>query len=156
MESQRVSYGPSFPGCRDASDTTSPSSRDSWHGKFYKGNGEAVRSLRLTAKLRDFQKYAEIDGVLSKELEQWNEMLRNEAVKMCQEKKFHCAFFEGSDTNSVVDAYELKVRLEYILERISIISEAANTERPSSVTGFACSLVELWRLDQYTPYSILE
>ncbi|GAB2221408.1 hypothetical protein Drorol1_Dr00012584 [Drosera rotundifolia] len=135
IESQRVSYGPAFPGCRDASDTTSPSSRDSWHGKFYKGNGEAVRSLRLTAKLRDFHKYAKIDGVLSKELEQWNEMLRNEAVKMCQEKNFHCGFFEGSDTNSVVDAYELKVRLEHILERISIISEAANTERPSSVTG---------------------
>ncbi|GAB2272025.1 Very-long-chain (3R)-3-hydroxyacyl-CoA dehydratase [Dionaea muscipula] len=134
-ESQRASTRQSFAVCREASDSTSPSSRDSWHGKFCKGSGDAVRSLRLTAKLRDIHKYAKVDAELSKELEQWNEMLRNDAVKMCQENNFQSGFFEGSDTNCVVDAYELKVRLEHILERISIISEAANTERPSLVTG---------------------
>ena len=36
-------------------------------------------------------------------------MLKNDAVKLCQENNFNTGFFEGSDNNSVVDAYELKV-----------------------------------------------
>ncbi|KAJ7957183.1 dual specificity protein phosphatase family protein [Quillaja saponaria] len=36
---------------------------------------------------------------------------------------------------AVVDAYELKVRLDHILERIALISEAANTEKPSLITN---------------------
>lgn len=36
-------------------------------------------------------------------------MLRNDAVKLCQENNFNTGFFEGSDNNCVVDAYELKV-----------------------------------------------
>lgn len=36
-------------------------------------------------------------------------MLKNEAVKLCQENNFNTGFFEGSDNNSVIDAYELKV-----------------------------------------------
>lgn len=36
-------------------------------------------------------------------------MLRNEAVKLCQENNFNTGFFEGSDNNICVDAYELKV-----------------------------------------------
>ncbi|GFZ03939.1 dual specificity protein phosphatase family protein [Actinidia rufa] len=75
-----------------------------------------------------------VDVELNKELEQWNEMLRNDAVKLCQENNFNTGFFEGSDNNSVVDAYELKVRLEHILERIALISDAANTEKPSSIS----------------------
>jgi atypical dual specificity phosphatase len=31
--------------------------------------------------------------------------------------------------------FNLQVRLEHILERISLISEAANTEKPSSITN---------------------
>ncbi|XP_031277233.1 dual specificity protein phosphatase PHS1 isoform X1 [Pistacia vera] len=118
---------------KESSDSTSPMSREGWHGKFHKGSGD--RSLRLTAKLRDFHKWAKVDAESSKELEQWNEMLKNDAVKLCMENNFNSGFFEGSDHNSVVDAYELKVRLEHILERITFISEAANTEKPSSVTG---------------------
>ncbi|KAK3183233.1 hypothetical protein Dsin_030519 [Dipteronia sinensis] len=110
-------------------------SREGWHGKFHRGSGEAVRSLRLTAKLRDFHKSAKVDAESNKELEQWNEMLRNDAIKLCQENNFNSGFFEGSDNNCVVDAYELKVRLEHILERIALISDAASTERPSSITG---------------------
>ena len=30
-------------------------------------------------------------------------------VKFCQEKNFNTGFFEGSDNNIAVDAYELKV-----------------------------------------------
>ncbi|KAL5795360.1 hypothetical protein ACOSQ2_000180 [Xanthoceras sorbifolium] len=120
---------------KESSDSSSPMSREGWHGKFHRGSGEPVRNLRLTAKLRDFHKFAKVDAESNKELEQWNEMLRNDAVKLCQENNFNTGFFEGSDNNCVVDAYELKVRLEHILERIALISDAANTERPSSITG---------------------
>lgn len=36
-------------------------------------------------------------------------MLRNDVIKLCQENNFNSGFFEGSDNNSVIDAYELKV-----------------------------------------------
>ncbi|CAI8619313.1 unnamed protein product [Vicia faba] len=133
-ESQRTP-SKSLSSCnRDCSDLTS-GSKENWHGKFTKGNGEPHRNLRLTAKLRDFNKFAKVDAESSKELEQWNEMLKNDAVKLCQENNFNTGFFEGSDNNSVVDAYELKVRLEHILERIALISDAASTEKPSAVTS---------------------
>ncbi|PON67250.1 Dual specificity phosphatase [Parasponia andersonii] len=132
---QRSAPRSSSSGNKENSDSSSPVSRDGWHGKFCKGSAESVRNLRLTAKLRDFQKYAKVDAESSKELEQWNEMLKNDAVKLCQENNFNTGFFEGSDNNCVIDAYELKVRLEHILERIGLISEAASTERPSSITS---------------------
>ncbi|XP_042491461.1 dual specificity protein phosphatase PHS1-like [Macadamia integrifolia] len=119
---------------RTSIDSASPISREGWHGKFCKGTAEPLRSLRLTAKLRDFNKFAKVDTELNKELEQWNELLRTDAVKLCQDNNFNTGFFEGSDTNSVVDAYELKVRLDHLLERIMMISDAANTEKPSSIT----------------------
>ncbi|KAI3472658.1 hypothetical protein Pfo_031088, partial [Paulownia fortunei] len=102
---------------------------------FSKGSGGALRSLRLTSKLRDFHRFAKVDADLNKELEQWNDMLKNDAIKLCQENNFTTGFFEGSDSNYVVDAYELKVRLEHILERIGLISDAANTEKPSPISG---------------------
>lgn len=122
-------------GCKESLDAGSPISREAWHGKCNKGSAEPHRSLRLTSKLRDFHKYAKVDAELNKELEHWNEMLKNDAVKLCQENNFNSGFFEGSDSNCAVDAYELKVRLEHILERISLISDAANTERPSPISG---------------------
>ncbi|OMO94706.1 hypothetical protein CCACVL1_05877 [Corchorus capsularis] len=134
-ESQRTAPKSSSSGHRESMDSSSPMSREGWHGKFYKGSGEPLRSLRLTAKLRDFHKFAKVDAESSRDLEQWNEMLKTEAVKLCQENNFNTGFFEGSDNNSVVDAYELKVRLEHTLERISLISEAANTEKPSLITS---------------------
>ncbi|XP_030488928.2 dual specificity protein phosphatase PHS1 isoform X2 [Cannabis sativa] len=130
---QRSATRSSSSGNKETSDASSPVSREGLHGRFCKGSVE--RNLRLTAKLRDFQKYAKVDAESSKELEQWNEMLKNDAVKLCQENNFNTGFFEGSDNNCAIDAYELKVRLEHILERISLISEAANTERPSSITN---------------------
>ncbi|XVE63746.1 hypothetical protein DITRI_Ditri07aG0044900 [Diplodiscus trichospermus] len=134
-ELQRTAPKSSSSGYRESMDSSSPLSREGWHGKFYKGSGEPLRSLRLTAKLRDFHKFAKVDAESSRDLEQWNEMLKNDAVKLCQENNFNTGFFEGSDNNSVVDAYELKVRLEHILERIALISEAANTEKPSLITS---------------------
>ncbi|XP_057983167.1 dual specificity protein phosphatase PHS1-like isoform X2 [Malania oleifera] len=134
-ESQRTASRQSYSGNKEGSDSSSPISREGWHGKFNKGNGDPLRSLRLTTKLRDFHKFAKVDAESNKDLEQWNEMLRNEAVKLCQENNFNTGFFECTDNNSVVDAYELKVRLEHTLERIALISDAANTEKPSSITS---------------------
>ncbi|CAO2184655.1 unnamed protein product [Urochloa humidicola] len=119
---------------RDGLDQPSPSCRESFITKHFKGNGDPSRCLRLTVKLRDFNKYAKVDSELSKEIEQWNDMLRTEVVKLCQDNSFNTGFFEGTDNSTAVDAYELKVRLEHILERISLISDAASTERPSQVT----------------------
>ncbi|XP_038976631.1 dual specificity protein phosphatase PHS1-like isoform X1 [Phoenix dactylifera] len=125
----------SSPGGRGSPDSISSISRDNWNGRHFKGSGDTSRSLRLTMKLRDFNKSAKVDAELNKEVEQWNEMLREDVVKLCQENNFNTGFFEGNDPNIVVDAYEFKVRLEHILERIALISDAANTERPSNVTG---------------------
>nr|XP_043617318.1 dual specificity protein phosphatase PHS1 [Erigeron canadensis] len=123
-------------GCKENLDSISPISRDSSsHGKNVKGHSaEPLRTMRITSKLRDFHKYAKVDAELNKELEQWNELLKNEAVKLCQENNFNSGFFDGSESNFVVDAYELKLRLEHILQRISLISDAGNTEKPSLIT----------------------
>ncbi|MED6194489.1 Very-long-chain (3R)-3-hydroxyacyl-CoA dehydratase [Stylosanthes scabra] len=121
-------------GGRDCCDSGS-ASREGCHGKHSRGSSEPHSGLRITAKLRDFNKFAKVDAESSKELEQWNEMLKNEVIKLCQDNNFNTGFFEGSEDNCVIDAYELKVRLEHILERIVLISEAANTEKPSAVTN---------------------
>ncbi|XP_013643483.2 dual specificity protein phosphatase PHS1 [Brassica napus] len=129
------SVAPRTPGSENkegGGDATSPKSRESWHGRYSRG-GESLSSQRLAAKLRDFHKFAKIDAESNKELDQWNETLRNEVMKLCQENGFNTGFFEGSDNNSCTDAYELKVRLEHILERISLITKAANTEKPSMI-----------------------
>ncbi|XP_017436470.1 dual specificity protein phosphatase PHS1 isoform X1 [Vigna angularis] len=133
-EPQRTASKASPSGNRDCSDFT-PTPRESCHGKFYRGNGEPLRSLRLTTKLRDFHKFAKVDAESSRELEQWNEMLKSDAIKLCQDNNFNPGFFEGSDNNCAVDAYELKIRLEHIIERIALISDAASTEKPSAVTS---------------------
>ncbi|XP_061957498.1 dual specificity protein phosphatase PHS1-like isoform X2 [Populus nigra] len=135
-DSQRMAQTPrSSLGSKESSDSSSPMSRESWHGKLSKGSGEPLRSPCLTTKLREILKFAKVDTETNEELEHWNEMLRNDAIKLCQENNFNTGYFEGSDSNCVVDAYELKVRLEHILERISLISEAANTEKPSLITN---------------------
>ncbi|CAA6654343.1 unnamed protein product [Spirodela intermedia] len=133
-ELQRATPKSSSPGSRWSFDSASPLSRENWGGRYFRGNGEP-RSLRLTMKLRDFNKFAKVDAELSKEMEQWNETFRTEVIRLCQENYFNTGFFEGGDGNFVVDAYELKVRLEHILERTALISDAANTEKPSSITS---------------------
>lgn len=56
----------------------------------------------------------QVDAELNKELEQWNEMLKNDVINLCQENNFNTGFFECSDNNIVVDAYELKVKLALV------------------------------------------
>ena len=63
-----------------------------------------------------------MDAELNKELEQWNELLKNEAVKLCQENNFNSGFFEGNESNAVVDALELKVNTETIRTVIFLAS----------------------------------
>lgn len=132
-----LSGKPSFKSpFKDSSpETVSPVTRDNLHGRHSKGNGDPLRSMRLTLKLKDFNKSLKVDGEINKELEVWNESLRAEAVTFCQENGFNTGFFEGGDNHTVVDSYELKVRLEHLLERMALISQAANTERPSCVTN---------------------
>jgi len=60
----------------------------------------------------------QVDAESSKELEQWNEMLKSDAIKLCQENNFNPGFFEGSDNNCVVDAYELKVIFTSLLSNL--------------------------------------
>lgn len=51
-------------GNKDSPDSSSPASRDNWHGKYSKGSSEHLRNLRLTAKLRDFHKFAKVWNML--------------------------------------------------------------------------------------------
>ncbi|XP_073157094.1 dual specificity protein phosphatase PHS1-like [Henckelia pumila] len=134
LESQRTPPRPPSSGFKESSES-SPIPRDSSHGKFSKGSGDPLSSLRLTSKIREFYRFAKVDAELNKELEKWNDMLKNDAIKLCHENNFITGFFEGIDSHGVVDAYELKVRLEHILERIGLISDAANTEKPSEISA---------------------
>ncbi|XP_078439406.1 dual specificity protein phosphatase family protein isoform X2 [Wolffia australiana] len=125
---QRATPRLSSPGGRAGFESPSPLSR------CFRDNGEN-RSLRLTMKLRDFSKLSKSDGELNIEMEQWNENFRNEVLRLCQDNHFNSGFFDGGDSSFAIDAYELKVRLEHILERIALITDAANTEKPSWVTA---------------------
>ncbi|RLN21995.1 dual specificity protein phosphatase PHS1-like [Panicum miliaceum] len=96
-------------GSRGSTDSASPLSRDSWSNKYFKGSAEAPRNLRMTMKLRDFYKNPKVDPELLKEIEQWNEALKTDVIKFCQENNFHSGFFDGTENNMVADAYELKI-----------------------------------------------
>lgn len=63
----------------------------------------------------------QVDAECSKELEQWNEMLKSDAIKLCQENNFNPGFFEG-DNNCVIDAYELKVIFTLLLSNLKFTS----------------------------------
>ncbi|KAK4395508.1 Dual specificity protein phosphatase PHS1 [Sesamum angolense] len=116
-ESQRTAVRAPSSGHRESLDSCSPLSREGWHGKFGRGSGEPLRSLRLTSKLRDFHRFAKVDSELYKELEQWNDMLKNDAIKLCQENNFTT----GSGLSTFL--------------RMGLISDAANTEKPSPISG---------------------
>ena len=56
----------------------------------------------------------QVDSELNKEIEQWNDMLRTDVVKLCHDNNFNTGFFEGIDNSVAVDAYELKVIIFYL------------------------------------------
>ncbi|KAJ3676121.1 hypothetical protein LUZ60_003533 [Juncus effusus] len=113
----------------DAESGSSPIGRENWRGS---GEKEMLRAIKLTTKSND--KSPKVDGEVAKEIEQWNGRIKADVIKFCQENNFNTGFFDGSDSNIALYAYELKIRLEHILERILIITEASNTERPSKIT----------------------
>ena len=63
-EVQRAAPRLSSSGVRESSDSSSPISREAWHGKFSRGSVESLRSLRLTTKLRDFHRFAKVCNIL--------------------------------------------------------------------------------------------
>lgn len=58
LEMQKTSHRSS--GYKDISEFSSPNSRDTHLGKFCKESGDPMRSAHLTAKLRDFHKFAKV------------------------------------------------------------------------------------------------
>ena len=102
----------------------SPFFQDNCHGKYPKGNGDSFHSMHITVKLKDSNKIERFDSEISKVLVHWNEMLGREVIKLCHEMNFTTGFCEGGDSQDVIDSYELKVRLEHLLERMSLVSQS--------------------------------
>lgn len=91
-ESQRTASKASSSSNRDCCDST-PASRDGWHGKFYKGNGEPNRNLRLTAKLRDFHKYAKVGLIMTLFPNRMVLVLMRSTLNCCSGAFFHFTFW---------------------------------------------------------------
>lgn len=51
----------------------------------------------------------QVDGELCKELDWWDERIREEGRKICREQDFTTGFLDHSSSHSLVDSYELKV-----------------------------------------------
>ncbi|KAL2633412.1 hypothetical protein R1flu_004891 [Riccia fluitans] len=110
-------------------------SRESWHEKKL-SSGPANPSqlgMRLTLKLKDVDKYAKFDGELNKQLDYWNDNFRTQCRKLCEEQHFTSGFSDRSTNHSLIDSYELKVRLDHLLERMALIVQGIQTERPSCI-----------------------
>ncbi|KAJ1283717.1 hypothetical protein BS78_03G147900 [Paspalum vaginatum] len=122
---------------RDNIDLSSPSCRESFITKHFKENSDASRGLRLTMKLRDFNKYAKVDSELSKEIEQWNGMLRTEVIKLCLDNSFNTGFFEGTENSTAVDAYELKV-IDYLYIGGALAARSKHTLKHLGITHILC------------------
>jgi hypothetical protein len=58
----------------------------------------------------------QFDTEVSKKMGWWDEKLRREGQKLCKEHSFTTGFLEGGGSHSLVDSYELKVRLRYGVE----------------------------------------
>ncbi|CAK9238096.1 unnamed protein product [Sphagnum jensenii] len=119
-----ISVSPVTSTIMESPSTSSPS-RQSWHKKGSPG--------RLTLKLKNVSKTAKVDDEVNRELKLWDEKLHEEGHRICKEHGFTTGFLEGGGAHSLVDSYELKVRLEHVLERMKLISSSADTEKPSCV-----------------------
>eukprot|EP00850_Spirogloea_muscicola_P006930 SM000034S12684 [mRNA] locus=s34:143615:148130:- [translate_table: standard] len=105
-------------------------SRRLWHS-----GPDGLRSspARLTMKIKGVRRTARDDNELSEQLELWDMLMREQAQEMCRAQSFTTGFLDGGGSHSLVDSYELKVRLEHVLERIALILQGAATERPSQI-----------------------
>jgi hypothetical protein len=61
---------------------------------------------------------------VAKDIENWNERLKMEVIKFCEENNFNTGFFDGIDSNLAVDAYELKVFSHNVISMIKYHSHA--------------------------------
>ncbi|KAH7293146.1 hypothetical protein KP509_28G013800 [Ceratopteris richardii] len=122
----------------------SPEQRDSFSGSCNTNHKAIDRQSptnkspglrkQFTHKLRDFNRIAKVDKQLNEELNRWNEILDIEVGSFCEDHDFVSGFLEGGPIHSVIRSYELKVRLEHILERLNLISQGFETERPSQIS----------------------
>ncbi|CAM6111928.1 unnamed protein product [Calypogeia fissa] len=109
----------------------------SWSGKLMGSKAQSPQfSSRLTLKLKDVNKSAKVDSELCKELDWWDERIRQEGRRICKEQDFTTGFLDHSSSHSLVDSYELKIRLDHLLERMQLIVHGVQTERPSCVLKF--------------------
>ncbi|CAI6012882.1 unnamed protein product, partial [Closterium sp. NIES-65] len=93
---------------------------------------------RLSMKIRGVRKSAQGDEELREQVQRWDGMMREEAGRICKAAAvpFVTGFMEasgGGGAHSLVDAYELKVRLHHLLERWGLVQDSMATERPSLV-----------------------
>jgi hypothetical protein len=63
----------------------------------------------------------QVDPELVKEIEQWNEALKSDVIKFCEENNFHSGFFDGNENNMVADAYELKVGPDVLVSKYIVL-----------------------------------
>ncbi|CAI5494015.1 unnamed protein product [Closterium sp. Naga37s-1] len=89
-------------------------------------------------KIRGVRKSAQGDEELREQVQRWDGMMREEAGRICKAAAvpFVTGFMEasgGGGAHSLVDAYELKVRLHHLLERWGLVQDSMATERPSLV-----------------------
>eukprot|EP00850_Spirogloea_muscicola_P000016 SM000001S04418 [mRNA] locus=s1:71854:82695:- [translate_table: standard] len=105
-------------------------SRRLWHTA---PDGLRSSPARLTMKIKGVRRTAKDDNDLSEQLELWDMLMREQAQEMCRAQSFTTGFLDGGGSHSLVDSYELKVRLEHVLERVALILQGAATERPSQI-----------------------
>jgi atypical dual specificity phosphatase len=68
----------------------------------------------------------QVDPETLKEIEQWNEAFKIDVIRFCQENNFHSGFFDGTESNMVADAYELKVSCKNVPGLVYSLFRAAN------------------------------
>ncbi|CAL8468092.1 g7631 [Coccomyxa elongata] len=100
-------------------------------------------SISTTQKIRSIGREARVNELISERLDHWKAAMRERgeelraAVEEWQAKRASCSgaprlttgFLDG--TCPIVDAYELKVRLEHMLQRLRVLQDAAATARPT-------------------------
>eukprot|EP00803_Ostreobium_quekettii_P002330 evm.model.scf_303EXC.1 EVM.evm.TU.scf_303EXC.1 scf_303EXC:1395-14605(+) len=108
-----------------------------------RGGRGAVSGLMasVTVRLKKIKKDSRQDEMLAEKVQRWKEVFRSReadlrtAVGEWQHRHgLHSArflttgFLDG--THPIVDAYELKIRLEHMLRRLRMLQDAASTARP--------------------------
>eukprot|EP00897_Mesotaenium_endlicherianum_P004173 jgi/Mesen1/3784/ME000205S03042 len=122
------------PGSPPSSSSSSPASSASSASREKWGSAKKEGlSKRMTMKIRGVKKTAAADDELKGQLEWWDAFMRDEGQRICRARGFSTGFLETTGAHSLVDSYELKVRLEHTLERMALVLDGAATERPCQI-----------------------